>query len=96
VSKEATRQYLTEQLEAMDNAQQMIVYCVHCPEWKAEGTALEARAAAEAHRTEEHPELRNSRKIVRKRRSFSQSMTEEREAEIEEERRKRMRALGIA
>lgn len=94
--KEPTRQFLRDQLEAMDNAQPMTVYCALCPEWRAEGTSAEARAAAEAHRAEEHPEIINKRKIVRKRRSFSQSMTEERQAEIEEERRKRMRALGIA
>ena len=92
----STRQFLNDQLEKIDNAQPMTVYCALCPEWRAVGTASEARAAAEKHRAEEHPEILNKRKVVRKRRSFSQAMTEERQAEIEEERRKRMRALGIA
>jgi len=91
-----TRQYLQDQLEANANAQPMKVYCSLCPKWEVSGTVAETRAASEKHRAEEHPEIVNRRKVVRKRRMFSQAMTAEREAEIEEERRKRMRALGLA
>jgi len=93
---EVTMQYLRDQLEETANAQPMTVYCALCPRWKAAGTAAEARAASETHRQQEHPELLSKRKIVRKRRTFSQAMTADRAAEIEEERRKRMRALGLA
>lgn len=96
MSREPTRQYLSEQLEATANSQPMTVYCNLCPEWKAEGTAEEAREASAAHRSALHPELANKKKVVRKRRAFSQALTVERKEEIEEERRKRMRALGIA
>jgi hypothetical protein len=89
-------QYLHDRLEENANSQPMTVYCVLCPKFEFEGTAAEARAASEAHREREHPELLTRRKIVRKKRMFSQAMTEEREAEIEEERRKRMRAFGIS
>ena len=41
-------------------------------------------------------DLVGKKRIVRRRRSFSASMTAERETQIEEERRQRMRALGIA
>lgn len=88
--------YLYDQLQQTADSQPMTVYCALCPEWRAEGTAEATRAASVAHRAEHHPELTNKRRIVRKRRSFSQSMTEEREEQIEEERRKRMRALGIS
>lgn len=91
-----TMAYMYDQLRASADSQPMKVYCALCPEFMAEGTAEETRAASAEHRSEAHPELTNKRRIVRKRRSFSQSMTEEREAEIEEERRKRMRALGMA
>lgn len=86
-----------ERLQASSDAQDMTVWCLLCPEWKGvKAPAAEARAAAEAHREEAHPELVGKKKVVRRRRSFSSSMTAEREAQIEEERRQRMRALGIA
>ena len=86
-----------ERLQASANVQPMTVSCLLCPEWegKKDVPAHEARAAAEAHRLEVHPERKTS-KVVRRRRSFSSSMTAEREAQIEEERRQRMRAMGIA
>lgn len=93
---EPTMQYLNDQLEANANAQPLTVYCSLCPEWEFDGTTAEAQAEAAAHREREHPELLNRRKVVRKKRMFSQAMTQEREAEIEEERRKRMRALGLS
>lgn len=87
--------YLHEQLRASADRQPMTVYCALCPEWKAEGTAEETRKASVKHRSKKHPELTNKRRIVRKRSSFSQSMTAEREEQIEAERRKRMRTLGL-
>jgi len=95
MSKEPTRQFLNQQLEKTADQQPMTVYCGLCPGWSAEGTAQEARAASEAHRVDKHPELVGKRTIVRKKRIFSQAMSADREAEIEEERRKRMRALGL-
>ena len=92
---EPTFAYMYDKLQTMSDAQQMIVYCALCPKWKASGTAKEARDKAENHRAEEHPELVSKKRVVRKRRSFSSAMTAEREAQIEEERRQRMRALGI-
>ena len=81
-AKEPTRQYLHEQLQAIEDAQPMTAYCLLCPEW-------------EAHRAEFHPERVSNKKIVRRGRVWSQAMTAEREREIEEERRQRMRTLGI-
>lgn len=92
---EPTFAYMHEKLQAMSDAQKMTVYCTLCPEWEASGTAKQAREAAETHRVEEHPELVRKKRVVRKRRSFSSAMTAEREAQIDEERRQRMRALGI-
>jgi hypothetical protein len=82
-------------LQAMSDAQQMTVYCSLCPEFKVSGPSKKARAQAIAHRNKEHPELVAKARIVKKRRSFSSAMTAEREAQIDEERRQRMRALGI-
>lgn len=88
--------FLKESLQRNADAQPMTVYCILCPKWSATGTAGETRIASINHRTENHPELLNPRRIVRHKRVFSQKMTAEREAEIEEDRRQRMRALGIA
>lgn len=87
--------YMHEKLQEVSDQQQMTVYCVLCPKWKVSAAAEVARAKAEEHRLEKHPELVSAKKIVRKRRSFSSAMTAEREEQIEEERRQRMRALGI-
>ena len=95
MSSDLPMAYLHERLQQSADAQEMKVGCLLCPDWEATGTASEARAAAEEHRADEHPEL-VGRKVVRKRRAFSHAMTAEREAQIEEERRQRMRALGIA
>lgn len=94
MSPEPNRAYMYAQLQAIDDAQPMTVYCVLCPKWKASGTAAVTRAASEAHRSKHHPELAGKRITVKKR-SFSSAMTAEREALIEEERRQRMRALGL-
>lgn len=90
--------YMHDRLQASADVQPMTVTCLLCPEWKGmiDAPAEIARAAAEAHRVEKHPELVGKKKVVRRRRSFSSSMTAEREAQIEEERRQRMRTLGIA
>lgn len=87
--------YMYEKLQEVSDSQQMKVYCTLCPKWVVEGTAEETRAAAEQHREKLHPELLNKKRVVRKKRSFSTAMTAEREAQIEEERRQRMRALGL-
>jgi hypothetical protein len=86
---------MEERLQESADSQQMTAYCAFCPKWQADGTAGEARAAAEQHRKEEHPET-FKKHTVRRRRVFSQALTAEREAEIEEQRRQRMRSLGIA
>ena len=90
-------QYMHDRLQASADAQELTVSCLLCPKWEGvTGPAETARAAAEAHRVELHPDLVGKKRIVRRRRSFSASMTAERETQIEEERRQRMRALGIA
>jgi hypothetical protein len=88
--------YMHARLQASADNQPMTVGCLLCPDWPGHtGTAEEARAASEAHREERHPEL-VGRKVVRKRRVFSHAMSAEREAQIDEERRQRMRMLGIS
>jgi len=84
-----------ERLQAMSDTQQLTVYCALCPDFEVSGPSREARAIAVAHRNKEHPELAAKTRIVKKRKSFSSAMTAEREAQIDEERRQRMRALGI-
>jgi hypothetical protein len=92
---EGTIGFLSEYLQSDADAQPMTVYCSLCPKWEASGTAGETRAASQEHRAKKHPEL--ARKgVVRKRRQWSNAMTEEREAQIDEERRQRMRALGLS
>lgn len=89
--------FVTQYLENHTKHQPMKIYCALCPEWPgASGTVAEMRALSEQHRSEEHPEtFRKSRKL-RGKRVFSQALTAERRDEIEEERRQRMRSLGIA
>ena len=86
---------LQDNLQANADAQPATSYCSLCPKWSATGTAKEAREAAEKHRREEHPELLARKKVVRRKRAFSQALSAEREAEIERERRQRMHELGI-
>lgn len=87
--------YLHDRLQKSADSQPMTVGCLLCPGWEVTDTAVVARAKAEEHRASHHPEL-VGRKVVRKKRAFSHAMTAEREAQIDEERRQRMRALGIA
>lgn len=91
-----TVEFLKAQLQETADEQPLVVYCALCPEFRAEGTAVEARAAAEAHRVKEHATLPKKPKVARKKRAFSTAMSKEREAEIDEERRQRMRALGLS
>lgn len=95
MSSEPTREYLKERLQENANMQPMTVYCGFCPKWSESGTAEVTRALAEAHRLKEHPHIKVSKRIAKKGRAFSTAMSAEREAQIEEERRQRMRALGI-
>lgn len=87
--------YMWDKLQKTADAQTMTVYCLRCPTWSVTGVAAVTRAAAIAHREKKHPETVNKERVKLKRRAFSKAMTEEREAEIDEERRQRMRALGI-
>lgn len=79
-----------------DNRQEMTVSCRMCPEFRVTAPAVTAREAARKHRDDMHPELRDRKPVARKKRVFSQAMTKEREEQINEERRQRMRSLGIA
>lgn len=86
--------YLTERLRAIADAQKMTVYCAHCPEWEFEGTAEAARAASATHRREEHPGVVSiTRRVTRRR--ISERLSDEQKAEVEEERRRRLRAQGL-
>ena len=94
---EGSKQFLNEWLQESADAQPMTAKCALCPEWEHSGPAVAARAAAEDHRKKEHPELvATKRGVIRKKRVWSSTLTAEREAEIEEERRQRMRAMGLA
>lgn len=93
--KESTREEIEERLRKMEEANPMVIYCRFCPKWKAVGTVKVTREKAEAHRLEKHPDLKISKRNVRRARAFSTAMTAEREAVIDEERRQRMRALGL-
>lgn len=95
VSSEPSMDILNDYLKDNADAQPTTVYCHFCPEWSVEGTAAETRTAAEQHRREHHPEVLSRTRLVRKRRAFSQTLTQERKDEIDEERRQRMRSLGI-
>lgn len=97
MTSEGTRQFLNEWLQDSADAQEMTVYCSLCPGWKHSGPAVAARAAAEDHRIDKHPELIGKKsKVIRRRRVWSSTLTAEKEAEVEEERRQRMRAMGLA
>lgn len=86
---------LTERLQQSADQQPLIVRCQFCPDWTFVGTAEKSRTAQLKHREQQHPEtLRTRRKQVTKK--FAQkNMSAEREAEIHEERRQRMRSLGL-
>jgi hypothetical protein len=69
--------------------------CAFC-EWEYTGTALEARQEAYRHRSEHHPERRNTLRKQSNLRSFRQvRMSAEQKAEIDGARTKRVRLLGL-
>ena len=91
---EPSTSYLNQRLAESRDAQPMLGGCALCPEWQAEGTAKEVREAQARHRQERHPETFR-RKSKSRKSPYSRHMTAEREAEIEEDRKRRMRELGI-
>lgn len=72
--------------------------CVLCPKWRVAGTAREVAEFSKAHRELHHPDLKNSR---RRRKTmghllvFRQHMSEAEVDEVEVERQRRMKLLGI-
>ena len=75
--------------------------CLFCPELEPwTGTALEVRLQAEDHRATVHPEARRSRRrrpsSPPMRMSFNQQMDKDEETLVEDERRRRMKLLGIS
>jgi hypothetical protein len=67
-----------------------------CPEWEVRGTVEEIEVLAKEHRLVEHPELKPARRRPRANLGkWRSTITEEDSAEINEERAKRLRLLGI-
>jgi hypothetical protein len=85
---------VTERLQASSNRQPMVARCVLCPDWQQAGTAAEARAAQLEHRHEFHPETFRAR-AHRPKRFAWRNLSREQEEQIEEERRERLRSLGM-
>jgi hypothetical protein len=74
--------------------------CLFCPEWVVEGTADEINLLLLEHRNQHHPEVCEGRRRRRPSRglllSFRQKLNEEQSEEIQIERSRRMRLLGIS
>jgi hypothetical protein len=73
--------------------------CLFCPDFQPTGTCAEVQEACAEHRASVHPEL--SKKRRRRRHTFSgltafsQKLTQEESEEINENRARRLRLLGI-
>lgn len=73
--------------------------CLFCPEFQPEGTWSEIKTLTEEHRATVHPECRNRKRSRRPTFSgilaFSQNLTDEEREEIDANRAKRLRILGL-
>lgn len=88
-SADATREYW----QGRADAQPLLTACALCG-WSYQGDAAEARQKAAEHRSEAHPEIRPTRRR-RAAGGFRQRLSDEDTAEIELERRRRARQIGI-
>jgi len=70
--------------------------CLFCPGWTAQGTVEEIEELSREHRTTVHPDLKSARRRPRANLGrWRTHLREEDSLEVEEERRRRMRLLGI-
>lgn len=75
--------------------------CAFCPEFFIEGTGAEVRQALADHRARWHPEAQQHTRRRRQKRGdgslypIKQALSEQELAELEDERQRRMRLLGI-
>lgn len=95
MTTEPSLDLLRERLRENRDAQPLTARCALCPGWEASGTAAEARELALEHRRSIHPETIRPGRGHRVNKKFSRHLTAEREQEINEERRVRIRALGL-
>lgn len=85
-------------LRAWSLTQPAVGRCLFCPEWSVTGTSEEVNGHLAEHRAQEHPETIGYRRRRRRgsgKLNFRQTLTDEQNDEIEAERRRRMRLLGI-
>jgi hypothetical protein len=75
----------------------MTGYCAFCPDECFEGTAAEVADLAREHRAQAHPELLNWRRKGRRANlaAWRTTLNEQEAEDIEVERTRRMRLLGI-
>jgi len=98
-SKSKTAREIDDEHRAWALANPAIGGCLFCPKFKPRGTGAEVKELNLRHLEEKHPELVKLRRRRRPRRTgiiaFRQSLTEDESAEIDENRAKRMKLLGI-
>ena len=74
--------------------------CLFCPDFRPEGTCQEVQDACNEHRARVHPELSKKKRKRRPTYSgilvFSQNLTEDERAEVDQNRARRLRLLGIS
>ena len=87
--------FLKQNLQRNADAQPLVVSCAFCPGWTVSGSSKETRAAATDHRKQHHPETLRP-KPKRKASVFSRNLSAADEKRVEQERKQRMRALGLA
>ncbi len=88
--------YRQREQEGRDHAQS-VTRCAFC-DWQYAGTCIEGREAATEHRQTVHPDLRPKRRPRAFRSSlttFRQNLSKEDVEEIEVERQKRARLIGL-
>jgi hypothetical protein len=97
-SKKVTQ--IDEEWRSWAMQQPTIGGCLFCPDFKPKGTGVEVKQASADHLATVHPELVGKRRSKRRRSNpaviaFRQSLTEEESEAVDEERRRRLKLLGI-
>lgn len=97
---ELTARELDEVHREWVDSLQMTVHCSFCPDWSATGTASEVRLVAREHRQTVHPEItiaprRRRRPPSNPARISNRALSEQERDDVESERQRRMRLLGI-
>ena len=89
------KRYREEELQLYDSMP-AVTRCAFCGQSHS-GTALTGRVWASKHRLRKHPEAKQKLKTSRGLKSFRQpTLSEEESSDIERERRKRARLIGIS